>query len=116
MIIGQIRVVDIAINRNLLIESGGRLKSFYRYLFNDSRSASAQLNACTRFDCTFVKGHSRPVRLKVLVAAKFGSGFPRRLQVLVGAQFICAMGGYSPPLLSPSRTGLLHDGYRAVGF
>ena len=49
------------------------------------------------------------VYLKVLVAAKLGSELPRRPPVFVGAQFICAMGDCTPPLQSPSKTGLLHD-------
>ena len=52
--------------------------------------------------------------LQLSVAAIPGSGLPRRLQVLVGAQFICAMGGWLPPLQSPSKTGLLHEGEQHV--
>jgi len=50
-----------------------------------------------------------------LAAVQSGSKNPRRLPVFVGAQFICAMGGWAPPLQSPSDTWL-QDGYRAVGF
>jgi hypothetical protein len=60
---------------------------------------------------TLNRGH-----LNVLVAAKFGSDVPWRRPVFVGAQFHCAMGDGVQTLLSPSETGLLHDGDASLNF
>ncbi len=45
---------------------------------------------------------------------RFGFELPQQLPFFVGAQFYCAMSRGGPPLQSPSKTELLHDGYRAV--